>query len=451
MTGTSEFQKLEHSAVKLTIKMTKEELRSEYDKYLKELLKDMQLPGFRRGKVPPAVLEKKAGPSLKEDVLNQLIGETVNELLKSGKLPEENLPIANSEPQVDGDPKLDLDNDLEFSVIYDVIPQVKLDKWEGFEVEVDEADVTNADINRELEKIRERNAIVMDRNDDAPAEKGDIVTADYCELDAEGEVLSGSKREDFVWTLGDGKNFYKIDDEVVGMKKNETREFEKKYPKDFDDLELADQTKKIRVMVKAVKEKKLPDLDDELAQDVSEKFKTLDDLKKNIRERFEERLEDGLKAMKQAAIVKKIIEANPIDLPESLVKAELGNNIRRMFGNYGLSDADIDRYLASNHSFGELWRPIAEENIKTQLLVAELLKQQDIEVSEAEREEEIEHHAKNAGITPEEIKKLLETNPDALPIDNMVREKKVFALIESKNIVKKGKKVAYLDLFPDNA
>jgi trigger factor len=449
--GTSEIQKLEHSAVKLTIKMTKDEVRSEYDKHLKELLKDAQLPGFRRGKVPQAVLEKKAGPSLKEDVLNQIVGETVNGLLKSDTIPKESLPLADSDPQVDGEPKLDLDSDLEFSVIYDVMPQVAIEKWEGFEAEVDEAEVTDEDIGRELEKIRDRNAVVMDRNDDAPAQKGDVVTVDYRELDEAGAVLPDSEREDFVWTLGDGKNVYKIDDEITGMKKNEIKDFEKKYPEDFEDKELAGTTKRLRATLKAVKEKKLPDLDDELAQDVSEKFKTLDDLKKNIQERLETRLVDGLKAMKQAAVLKKIIEANPIDLPESLVKAELGNNVRRMFGNYQLSEAELDRFLETNSNFAELWRPQAEENLKGQLLVAELLKQQTIEISEAEREQEIENYAKNAGTTTEEVKKVIENNPDALPLDGAIRERKLFALIESKNQVKKGKKVKYLDLFPDYA
>jgi trigger factor len=449
--ATSEFQKLEHSAVKLTIKLTKDDVRSEYDKHLKEFLKDAQLPGFRRGKVPQAVLEKKAGPALKEDVLNRIIAENINEVLENGGVSEENSPLSYSDPQVDGTPKLELDSDLSFSVIYDVMPQVKVDTWEGFEAEVDEAEITDGDIQRELEKIRERNAIVVDRNDDAPAETGDIVTVDYCELDDNGTVIGDSLREDFVWMLGDGNNLYKIDDEVTGMKKNETKDFEKNYPDDFADKELAGKTKKLRVKVKGVKEKDLPDLDDELAQDVDEKFKTLDDLKKSIKERLETRLADGLAAMRQQTVIDKIIEANPIDLPESMIKIEMANTAQRMFGGHNMSGEAMERFLDTHSNFVELWRPQVEKGLKGRLIVGELMKQQNFEISDAEREQEVADYAKRTGATPEDIKKTLETNSIINSINDTIRERKMFALIESKNNVKKGKKVNYLDLFPDNA
>jgi trigger factor len=242
--GTHEIQRIENSAARLTIKLTRDELRAEYDKHLKKLLKDFQMPGFRRGKVPASVLEKKGGNTLKDDILNQIIGETVNTLLKSDDFPKDDMPLGSSDPQVEGEPKLDLEQDLSFSLTYDVWPQAKVEKWDGFEVVTETADVTGEDVKRELEKVRERNAIVMDRNDNDAAKKGDVVTVDYCELNEDGAPVVETKAEDFVWTLGDGRNVYKLDNEIVGMKKNETRDFQKKFAENFENEELAGKTKK---------------------------------------------------------------------------------------------------------------------------------------------------------------------------------------------------------------
>jgi trigger factor len=446
----TEIQRLEHSAVKLTITLTKDEAKSEYDKHLKELLKTAQLPGFRRGKVPSEVLEHKIGPALKEDILNQIISDKLGECFKEEKIPKEDMPLEYSEPAIDGEPKPDFENDISFSVSYDVMPKVSLNKWEGFELELDDAQITDEDINNELEKIRDRNAIVMDRDDDAVAQKGDIVTVDYSELDENGESISGTKREDFVFTLGSGQNHFKFDDEIIGLKKNESRDFEKHFPQDFEDKELAATTKKLRVTIKAIKEKKLPDLDDDLAQDVGEQFKTLADLKKDLTEKLETRLADALKIRKQDAIINKIIEANPIDLPESMIKAEIFNAMQRVMGHYGLTDKYIQRLFGEDSEVEKLWRPKIENQLKTGLIIRELIKLQNIELTDAEKEQEIQDYVSRSGKSIEEVRKAIENNELNL-FDDFAKEKKVFALLESKNIIKKGKKVKYLDLLPENA
>jgi trigger factor len=445
--GTHEIHKQEHSTVKLTFKLTKEEVRSEYDKYLKDMLKDFQLPGFRRGKVPVNVLEKKAGPALKEEALNHIVATNVNELVKGDDISDDDKPLDSSDPQIDGDPKLDLDGDLEFSVVYDVRPQVKIDKWEGFEVEVDEIEVVEEDIQRELERVRDLNAVVMDRDDDAPAQMGDIVTVDFCELKGSA-VVKDSRREDFVFTLGSKANYYGFDDELVGMKKNETRDFEKKLPDDFSDEELVGKTVSLRVTLKAVKEKQLPNLDDELAQDVDENFKTLDDLKKEIRRRLESRVADYMKGIKQEAIVAKIIEANPIDLPASMVRSEIGT-LMGMSHNRQANPEEIERLMERSPSLVEMWRPQAERSLKSTLIVNELIRLENIEVTDAEREEEFERFAKSTESTVEEVKRFIADHLEVSNIDKTIQQRKVFELIEGRNSIKTEKKQRYLDLFPE--
>ncbi|MDR3302283.1 MAG: trigger factor [Spirochaetaceae bacterium] len=448
MIGTHEIQRLEHSVIKLTIKLTKDEVRAEYNKYLKDTLKDLSLPGFRRGKVPVAVFEKKAGPAIKEDVLNHIVGVNVTERMKSGEISQEDMPLGNQDPQLDGEPKLDLDSDLEFSVHYDAAPQFKLVQWEGFEVEIPDCEVDDEDVQHELENLRERNAVVMDRDDTEPAQKGDVVTIDYSEWE-NGAVVESTKRDNFVWTLGTGANYFQIDDEIVGMKKNETRDLVKTLPDDFEDKEYAGKTKNIHVKLKGIKEKKLPDLDDDLAQDVDEKFNTLDDLKKNVREQLEMRLSDFLAAAKQDALLSKIIEANPIELPETLITAEIVNSYQKMKGGASVTQDEIESFFKKTPNIAEMWRPKAEKHLQSGFIINELLKLQQIEVTEEDREEQIERYSKQSGTPVEQIKKIIAENPQPNNIDSAVKERKIFELLEAKNTVTKGQKKKYLELFPE--
>jgi trigger factor len=163
------------------------------------------------------------------------------------------------------------------------MPTVKIEDFSGIKIEEPQVEITDEEMNEELKAIQERNAMVLDKKDSEGAANGDIATINYSELDDNGEEIAGSQREGFVFTIGSGENIYKIDDEIIGMKKDDTKEITKTYDADFADKELAGTTKKIKVTVTALKIRDLPELDDELAQDVNEKYKTLDDLKADIK------------------------------------------------------------------------------------------------------------------------------------------------------------------------
>jgi len=292
VTVTKEITRLEQSNVKLTLTIPRDDVCSEYDELISDYTKKIQIPGFRKGKVPRDILLRKLGDALKQDALGRIIEKGVGEVFKDESIAKEELPLPYSTPQVQEEPQLDLEKDLQFSVIYDVMPQFTVEKWEGLEAEIPDVSISDEDINRELEVIRDRNSIVLDKGDEEKAENNDVVTVNYCEIGDNGEVLAGTERQDFVFTLGSGYNQFHFDDEVLGMKKGETKEFEKTFPEDFIDKDLAGSTLKLRVTLTALKLKKLPELDDGLAQDVDEKFKTLEDLKNSIRERLSKNLEE---------------------------------------------------------------------------------------------------------------------------------------------------------------
>ena len=452
---SKEITRMEHSAVKLTLTVGQEDIRSQYDELIGEYVKNAAIPGFRKGKVPREVLERKFGDGLKEEALNKIFSKTLAGVYEDETFPKEDQPLPYSTPRLDGEPELEFDKDLTFSVIYDVLPKVTVGAWKGLEVEIPNVTVGNEDIARELEEIRERNAVVLDRDDDALAAKNDVVTVNYCELDEGGNTVSGSEREDFVFTLGSLYNLYQFDDDIIGMKKEGTKDIKKTFPEDYVHKELAGKTVTVRVTLKALKEKKLPDLDDELAQDVDEKYTTLEDLKNNIKEKLTISLEKRLRDLTVSAILEKVLETTPIDLPESMVNLELDSKFRSLARRLQTSVEDLAKNLPAmgqdTKQLLDQWRPEAEKALKSRLIVETLIQEQQLEASDEETEAEIEKIASESGsVDAGEIKKYYEQENARDYLQEEIKERKLFESFIAENKVKKGKKESYLEIMGGN-
>jgi trigger factor len=451
---SKEITRLEHSSVKLTVTVSQDAVRSQYDTILSGHTRNLQIPGFRKGKVPREILERKFSGALKEETLGQLIEKTIAEIFEDESFPKEDRPLPYSRPTVEEEPVLSLDEDLRFSVVYDVLPRFTVGSYRGLEIETPETAVSDGDIARELEAVRERNAIVLDRDDAAAAAKDDVITINYAEITDSGEVIPGTEREDFVFTLGSGYNVFKFDDELMGMKRGEARDFEKTYPGDFSDPDLAGKTKRIRVTLTALKEKKLPDLDDDFAQDVDEKFKTLGDLKNSIRERLTKNLERRLRELRIGALLEKIMENTPVEIPESMIRIELESRRRNLARRFNTSPEELEKIMEkSGQTYDEIlaeWRPAAVKALHSRLIVETLIRDLGFEVSDEELEKEFETMAAESGSTIEEIKKYYEKDEYKEYLKEDIKERKLFDLLLAENTVKTGKKQDYLDLMENN-
>lgn len=454
MAISKDLKRLEHSAVSLTLTVSADEVRTQYDELIVNYSKNIQIPGFRKGKVPKNVLESKFGESLKAEASGRIMEKAVHEVFEAEDIPLEERPLPYSTPEVQEEPELDLEKDLQFTIKYDVFPSIKIPEWKGIDVEVPVTEVSADDIKRELEQIRERNAIVMDKDDSKAAAKDDVLTVNYCELDEKGTVIQGTEREDFVFTAGSGSNIFKFDDEVIGMKKNESKDFDKKYPADFEDTELAGKEKKLRVTLTAIKEKKLPDLDDDLAQDVNEKFKTMEDLKADIKSGLEKNLENKIRELKVNAILEKILEKTDIDLPESMIRIEQESRWRNLARRFNADSDQLMKILASSgKSYEDLmndWRPEIEKSLKSRLVVEEIIKELKIEASDEDIEKEIETMAAGMNMDVAEVKKHYEQENMKEYLREDIKERKVFDNIIAEAKIKKGKKQKYLDLMDNN-
>lgn len=455
MKVTKEISKLENSAVKLTATIAKEDVVSGYNKNISKYAKNVQLPGFRKGHVPVKVLEQKYGDSLKQEVLADLIDESLNQIFAEEES-KDIRPLPYTQPRLDGDklPEFSTDKDLTFSVVYDVFPSVEVKDFSKIEVKEPQVEIGEKELNEELKAIQERNAVVIDKKEGEPVEKDNIVTIDYKELDDSGTAIPGSEREGFVFTVGTGENIYKIDDEIVGMKKDETKEISKTYDAKDENKDLAGKTKKISVTVKAIKLRNLPALDDELAQDVSEKYKTLDDLKKDISKGLESAKNRKIAELKSQSLLEQLVEKNPIVLPKSMIQAEMESRWRMMAQQFQTTPEQLEKMISASGQSKEnmltQWTGDAEKMLKSRLIVDALIREKNIAVTPEEVEAEFSKIADESGSTIEEVKEHYKDARAKEYIIDEIKENKLYDELYKQVKVSKGDKVKFADLFKNN-
>ena len=447
---TTEFTNLEKSAVKLTVTIAKKDVEESYKTTLSKYVKNAQIPGFRKGHVPASVLERKFGESIKADSFGELIDNALNEVFEKET---ENRPLPYAQPMMEQVPELDLTKDLTFSVTYDVFPKVEIKDFNGVAVKEPQVTITDDDVAEELKGMQERNAMVIDKKDNT-VEKDNIVTINYAELDDDGKVIDGTTREDFVFTVGTGENIYKIDDEIIGMKKDETKEITKKYKKDDADSELAGKTKKITVTVKAVKVRDLPALDDDFAQDVSEKYKTLADMKADIAKNMELAKDRKIKEIKNNSLLEQLVEKNQFDIPASMLQAELDGRWRMMAQQFQTTPEQLEKMiLASGQSKETMltqWTGDSEKMLKSRIIVDSLIRAKNISVTPEEIEAQYAKIAEESGMSVEDVKKHYADPRSKEYLIDDAKENKLFDEIYKEVKVSKGDKVSFKDLFAVN-
>ena len=447
MKFTKEFKNLEKSAVELTVTIAKKDVAETYENTLKNYVKNAQIPGFRKGHVPANVLERKYGDSIKADTLGTLIDQSFDEIFKEET---ENRPLPYAQPTMEKAPELDITKDLTYTVKYDVFPKVEVKDFAGVNVKEPQVTITDDDLSDELKTIQERNATVTEKKDGV-VEKDNIVTINYVEVGEDGKEIADTKREDYVFTVGSGENLYKIDDEVVGMKKDETKEITKNYKKDFENSDLAGKTVKLNVTVKAVKIRDIPALDDDFAQDVNDKYKTLQDMKDDIKKNMELAVSRRVKEMKNNSLLEQLVEKNKFDIPASMLAAELDGRWRMMAQQFQTTPEQLDKMIAASGQSKEAmlneWTGDSEKMLKSRIIVDSLIRARNISVTPEEIEEQYKRIADEGGMTVEEVKKHYEDPRSKEYLIDDTKENKLYDQLYKEVKVSKGDKISFKDLF----
>lgn len=447
MKFTKEFKNLEKSAVELTVTIAKKDVAEAYENTLKNYVKNAQIPGFRKGHVPANVLERKYGDSIKADTLGTLIDQSFDEIFKEET---ENRPLPYAQPTMEKAPELDMTKDLTYTVKYDVFPKVEVKDFAGVNVKEPQVTITDDDLSDEIKTIQERNATVTEKKDGV-VEKDNIVTINYVEVGEDGKEITDTKREDYVFTVGSGENLYKIDDEVVGMKKDETKEITKNYKKDFENSDLAGKTVKLNVTVKAVKIRDIPALDDDFAQDVNDKYKTLQDMKDDIKKNMELAVSRRVKEMKNNSLLEQLVEKNKFDIPASMLAAELDGRWRMMAQQFQTTPEQLDKMIAASGQSKEAmlneWTGDSEKMLKSRIIVDSLIRARNISVTPEEIEEQYKRIADEGGMTVEEVKKHYEDPRSKEYLIDDTKENKLYDQLYKEVKVSKGDKISFKDLF----
>ena len=444
---TKEFKNLEKSAVELTVTIAKKDVADTYQKTLSNYVKNAQIPGFRKGHVPANVLERKYGDSIKADTLGTLIDQSFDEIFKEET---ENRPLPYAQPTMEKAPELDITKDLTYTVKYDVFPKVEVKDFAGVNVKEPQVTITDDDLSDEIKTIQERNATVTEKKDGV-VEKDNIVTINYVEVGEDGKEITDTKREDYVFTVGSGENLYKIDDEVVGMKKDETKEITKNYKKDFENSDLAGKTVKLNVTVKAVKIRDIPALDDDFAQDVNDKYKTLQDMKDDIKKNMELAVSRRVKELKNNSLLEQLVEKNKFDIPASMLAAELDGRWRMMAQQFQTTPEQLDKMIAASGQSKEAmlneWTGDSEKMLKSRIIVDSLIRARNISVTPEEIEEQYKRIADEGGMTVEEVKKHYEDPRSKEYLIDDTKENKLYDQLYKEVKVSKGDKISFKDLF----
>ena len=434
----------ENAEVRLSVTVAASEVQRVYDATVAEHCRTVRIKGFRKGKVPRDVLIRKAGDALLAEAAERIIGEAAQEALEAAEHP----PIRSSRPRVEAAEPLAIGSAFRFDLLYDTKPEVSLGRYQRVGVTRHRFRIDDTDLERELDTIREQNAVVVEKQSDV-VESGDVVEIDYVEVDG-GHPVASTRREGFVFEVGTGYNLHRIDDDLVGMRVDEERDIEKTYPDDFEEESLAGRSLVLRVRVRRLREKQLPELDDELAQDVSERFETLEGLKADIRERMTQNGDRIVRERLISAIITAVEESSVVPLPRSLVDAGLAADWSSMVSRYGGGERRVTLALqrsgTDRDALIEQWRPAAERRARLMLITDRLAEVEEIAVGDDEVEQELARRAQARSTQVEELREAYERN-DLMPsLRADLRNEKLYDRLIELAAIKGGDELSYVDL-----
>ncbi len=390
---------LEGNKVKLEVTIDSDEVNEALDQAYRKIVKDVELPGFRKGKIPRKVLEARFGKEvLHSDALDILIPRNYSQAVEESGIK----PI--DQPEIE-DFHIAKDEPASFSAEVEVKPEVKLGEYTGFDIEREEIEIDEEDIEKQVERLQEEHSQLasVDRED---VQFGDHVVIDY-EGFVEGEPISGGSAEEFVLEIGSGDFIPGFEEELIGLEvREEPHEIEITFPEDYDE-DLAGQDAIFKVTIKEIKEKEVPELNDEFIEEVTE-FETLEEYKENLHKDMLEYREHQQKHELEDKILEKAAENAEVDVPEKMVESELDKIQQQMSQNLQSQGIDLDTYFEYQNLTEEEWRAqnrdIAARRAKQNLVLEAIAAKEGIEVSEEEIEEKLEEIAEESEQDIEQIK-----------------------------------------------
>jgi trigger factor len=425
----AKWEKLEGNEGVLTVEVDAEKVNEGLDAAFKKVVKNVSLPGFRKGKVPRALFEKRFGvEALYQDALDILLPEAYAKAVEETGIEPVDYPHIDIEQMEKG-------KNLIFTAKVTVKPEVKLGQYKELEVEKADATVTDEDVENELKRLQENYAELVVK-EDGKIENGDTAVIDF-EGFVDGEPFEGGKAENYSLEIGSGTFIPGFEDQLIGLEAGAEKDIEVTFPEEYHAKELAGKPATFKIKVHEIKTKQLPTLDDEFAKDVDDEVETLEQLKEKIRTRLEEGRKNEAEAALRDAVVEKAAENAVIDIPEVMVKNETDRMLREFDQRLQMQGLNLDLYYQfsgqDEAALREQMKEDAEKRVRISLTLEAIAKAENIDVTDEEVNNELEKMAESYNMPVDKLKQLL-GNLDVVKEDVKLR-KVVDFLVENCKVV----------------
>ncbi|MFA9460590.1 trigger factor [Thiohalorhabdus methylotrophus] len=388
----------------VTVTVPAERVNQELDQRLSQLAKNVKLPGFRPGKVPLSVVESKYRDEVYGEVLNALVSETYSSALEEHSLN----PVAQPDLQPG---ELQRGQDFSYTATFDVYPEIEPTGYKGLELEKKTAEVADSDIDDTIERLRQMRADFQEV--ERAAAEGDQVVVDFIGR-IDGEAFEGGEASDYPMELGEGRHLKEMEEGLVGASAGETRTIDVPFPEDYPNEELAGKTAQFEVTVKQVREKALPEVNEEFIKGFGVEDGSLETLRSDIREGLEREVSERGREELRRQIFEKLGEANDFQVPEQLVERQIDRLVESQKNQYRQQGLDPDTLGLDSDAMREQFRENAANQVKIGLTIPEIASAEEIETTQDEVREELERMADQYGSQRDQFMQYVAQNQEQM-------------------------------------
>ena len=422
-------EQVEKNLVKVVFEVSADDFEAAIKKVYAKNAKKYSVPGFRKGKVPRAVIEKYYTEAVfYDDAINLVLPEAYEAAIKEADLE----PVARPELDVD---EIVSGKPVVFTALVTTKPDVTLGEYKGLKIAKIEHTVSDEDVQKELEAAQKRNARLVPVEDRA-AENGDIAVIDF-EGFADGVAFDGGKGEGYELELGSGSFIPGFEEQLVGKNAGDDVEVNVTFPTEYHADNLAGKDAMFKVKIHELKKKEMPELDDDFASEVSE-FETLDEYKNSIKERLEKDAENKTKTETENAVVEKACENAEVDIPKAMIEAQIDNMVQDFAQRLQYQGMNLEMYMkytgATAESFREGFREQAEKQTKTMLVLEAICKAENVDVTDEEVNDKIAEMAKMYNMELEKLTELISEGEKKSIADDIKMNKTVDLLVNKAKI-----------------
>ncbi|WP_053218993.1 trigger factor [Virgibacillus senegalensis] len=425
---SAKWEKQEGNQGTLTIEVEAEKFDKALDQAFKKVVKQVQVPGFRKGKMPRGLFEQRFGvESLYQDAVDIILPEAyTNAVEETGIEPVD-------QPEVDVT-QIEKGQPLIFTAQVTVKPEVKLGEYKGLEVEEEDTEVTDEDVEHELSHMQEHQAELVVK-EEGTVEEGDTVVIDF-EGFVDGEAFEGGQAENHQLEIGSGSFIPGFEEQLIGKETGADTEVQVTFPEEYHAEELAGKEATFKVKIHEIKGKELPELDDEFAKDVDEDVETLEELRNKTRDRLKEQKETDADNKKRESLIEQASDNAEADIPEPMVNTELDRMVKEFEQRLQMQGMTMDMYYqfsgTDESALKEQMKDDAEKRVKTNLTLEAIANQEEVEVTDEDVDKELESMASMYQTEVDQLKQMLGGNTDAIKEDLKFKKAIDFLVEHSK-------------------